>query len=178
MNADIRSLLLRLHQERQTGLLSLVLEVQPDAPGTEPVKEALSLSFVAGELAAADARQCQGMQAMQRLARARCLLRQRWYPVSSNVLKRMEGMPALPVWIQQLDAQAHPEASRSNERAQQLDDILRAFHTMGGVDGIERFVGLTARHPPETAWEPLMEALRRELTLYLGAARAQAMTQT
>jgi len=158
MNADIRSLLLQLHQERQTGLLSLVLEVQPDAPGTEPVKEALSLSFVAGELAAADARQ-------------------RWYPVSSNVLKRMEGMPALPVWIQQLDAQAHPEVSRSNERAQQLDDILRAFHTMGGVDGIERFVGLTAKHPPETAWEPLMEALRRELTLYLGAARAQAMTQ-
>jgi len=178
MNADIRSLLLQLHEQRQTGLLSLVIEVQPDAPATEPVKEALSLSFVGGELAAADARHCQGMQAMQHLARAPRLLRQRWYPVSSNVLKRMDGMPALSVWIQQLDAQAHPEVARSNERTEQLDDILRAFHTMGGVDGIERFVGLTAQHPPETAWEPLMESLRHELTLYFGEERALAMTQT
>ncbi|MGC4367832.1 hypothetical protein [Hydrogenophaga sp. R2] len=178
MNADIRSLLLQLHQERQTGLLSLVIEVQPAADAAEPVKEALSLSFVAGELAAAEARQCQGMQAMGHLARARQLLRQRWYPVSSNVLKRMDGMPVLSVWIQQLESQADPDSGRSNERAQQLDDILRAFHTMGGLDGIERFVGLTAQHPPETAWELLMEALRQELTLYFGAERAQAMTQT
>lgn len=177
MNPDIRSLLLRLHQERQTGLLSLVIEAQPATQGAEPVKEALSLSFVGGELAAAEARECQGMQAMDHLARAHLLLRQRWYPVSSNVLKRMDGMPVLSVWIEQLDAQANPGAGRSNLRAQQLDDILRAFHTMGGVDGIERFVGLTAQHPPETAWDPLMQALRDELTLYFGPERAQAMTQ-
>lgn len=178
MNPDIRSLLLRLHQERQTGLLSLVIEVQPQAAGAAPVKEALSLSFVAGELAAADARQCQGMQAMRHLAGARQLLRQRWYPVSSNVLKRMDGMPVLSVWIEQVDAESDPAAWRPNGRAQQLDDILRAFHTMGGVDGIERFVGLTARHPPETEWGLLMQALRHELTLYLGAERAQAMTRS
>lgn len=176
MNPDIRSLLLQLHEQRQTGLLSLVIEVQPDGDGTEPVKEALSLSFVAGELAAAEARQCQGMQAMGHLARARQLFRQRWYPVSSNVLKRMDGMPVLSVWIQQLDTPVDPAAGHASVRAQQLDDILRAFHTMGGVDGIERFVGLTAQHPPETAWDPLMQALREELTLYFGVEGAQAMT--
>lgn len=177
MNADIRELLIRLHQEKQTGLLSLVIEGGHDPQGDAPPKEALSLSFVGGELAAAEARECQGMLAMQHLARARRLLRQRWYPVSSNVLKRMDGMPVLSVWIEQMEAEARPPAARSNAQAQRLDDILRAFHTMGGVDGIERFVGLTARHPPETAWEPLMQALRAELTLYFGVERAVEMTQ-
>lgn len=178
MNTDIKDLLVRLHHERQTGLLSLVIEGGPGMDGAENPKEALSLSFVAGELAAAEARQCQGMQAMQHLARARRLLRQRWYPVSSNVLKRMDGMPALSVWIAQMEAEVHSQAARPNLRAQQLDDILRAFHTMGGVNGIERFVSLTAQHPPEIAWEPLMRALRQELALYLGTDRAIEMTHS
>lgn len=177
MNTDIRDLLVRLHRERQTGLLSLVIEGGPDMDGSEIPKEALSLSFVTGELAAAEARRCQGMQAMRHLARARRLLRQRWYPVSSNVLKRMDGMPVLSAWIEQVEAEANPQAARPNVRAQQLDNILRAFHTMGGVNGIERFVSLTAQHPPELAWELLMQALRQELALYLGAERAMEMTQ-
>ena len=134
MNTDIRDLLVRLHRERQTGLLSLVIEGGPDMDGSEIPKEALSLSFVTGELAAAEARRCQGMQAMRHLARARRLLRQRWYPVSSNVLKRMDGMPVLSAWIEQVEAEANPQAARPNVRAQQLDNILRAFHTMGGVN--------------------------------------------
>ena len=177
MIADIRDLLVRLNRERQTGLLALVIEGGRDAEGQESPKEALSLSFVAGELAAAEARHCQGVMAMRYLARSERLLRQRWYPVSSNVLKRMDGMPVLSVWIDQVAAEADPETARPNVRAQRLDDILRVFHTMGGVDGIERFVAITAQHPPESAWLPLMVALRRELTVYFGPERAADLTR-
>ncbi len=177
MIADIRDLLVRLNRERQTGLLALVIEGGRDAAGHESPKEALSLSFVAGELAAAEARHCQGVLAMQHLARSEKLLRQRWYPVSSNVLKRMDGMPVLAAWIERVEAEARPETARPSARAQRLDDILRIFHTMGGVDGIERFVTLTAQHPPESAWTPLMLALRRELTPYFGPDRAADLTQ-
>jgi hypothetical protein len=175
MNADVRDLLVRLHAERQTGLLSLVIDGAHDAQGLQRAKEALSLSFVNGELAAAEARGCQGIDALDHLSRAQTLLRQRWYPVSSNVLKRMEGMPPLHAWLQKVESD--PEAARQASRAQRLDDILRAIHTMGGADGTERFVTLTARHPPDRAWGPLMEALRAELALYLGDDQALAMTR-
>jgi len=177
MNADIRDLLVQLHQERRTGLLSLVIEGGQDLGGLEAPKEALSLSFVTGELAAAEARHCQGMQAMRHLAEAQRLLRKRWYPVGSNVLKRMDGMPALSVWIQEVESESDPAAAVNKLRAQRLDEILRVFRAMGGVDGVGRFMRLTAQHPPQSAWEPLMEGLRQELTMYLGPEQASAMTQ-
>lgn len=175
MNPEIRDLLFQLHHGGQTGLLSLVIEGADDEGGLERPKEAMSLSFVSGELAAAEARGCQGQQALDHLARARRLLRQRWYPVSSNVLKRMEGMPALPAWVAQVES-GH-DAVELAQRAQRLDEILKAIRTMGGLDGVQRFVSLTTRHPPESAWEPLMQALRRELALYLGDDRAADMTR-
>lgn len=178
MIADIRDLLVRLNRERQTGLLSLVIEGGRDAEGQESTKEALSLSFVGGELAAAEARDCQGMTAMLHLARSQKLLRQRWYPVSSNVLKRMDGMPVLAEWIERVEAEDRTQTAGAGSRAQRLDDILRVFHSMGGVDGIERFVTLTGQHPPESDWNALMLALRRELTLYFGPDRATELTQT
>jgi hypothetical protein len=177
MNAEIRQLLEQLHQERRTGLLSLVIAGGHDTDGADSPKEALSLSFVTGELAAAEARHCQGLHAMRHLAQAQRLLRQRWYPVGSNVLKRMEGMPALPVWIQQVEAETDPAVARSSAHAKRLDEILRVFRVMGGMEGIERFLTLTTQHPPESAWEPLMQALYRELTMYLGEERAAALAQ-
>lgn len=175
MNSDIRNLLVRLHHERQTGLLSLVVDCATDADASGPRKEALSLSFVAGELAAAESRGRQGVQALDPLVRGTRLLRERWYPVNSDVLKRMDGMPRLIEWLERVEAGATADGHAS--RAQRLDDILRAFHTLGGQHGIQRFVDLTGRHPPDRAWEPLMQALRGELALYFGEERATDMTR-
>lgn len=176
MHPDIRNLLIRLRDEQQTGMLSLVIDSSTESDTQVPHKEALSLSFVAGELAAAESRGRQGQQALDLLARANRLLRERWYPVNPDVLKRMEGMPRLTEWMARVEAGPPRGADAEVSRAQRLDDILRAVHTMGGLDGIQRFVHLTGQHPPDQAWEPLMLALRDELALYLGEERAIAMT--